>query len=349
MLSVCRSCALIFNSVFKPDLVEYAQAYENSLHYSPTFQRYATELADDLASRYDLRGKLVVEVGCGKGEFLNLLCERSGAHGIGIDASYQPDLTADTGPATVRFLSEPFERLDPGIRPDLVYCRHVLEHIPQPLPFIEAMAQAARRRSGSAVFIEVPDVLFSLRDRGVWDVIYEHCLYFSEPSLRNLLIRAGLSVDQAYSTYGGQFLCAHARTQRADDGSHTRMRDASADVAAVVDLAVEFGRQHAIEVSTWRRRLAGYASEGKRVAVWGAGSKGVTFVNSVDTGGVAFLIDLNPRKRNRFVPSTGHKVVAPEDLASAPADVVVVMNPLYRSEVGERLHALGVSARIESV
>ena len=39
----------------------------------------------DLIRRYDLRGKEVIEIGCGKGEFLSLLCEVGDNRGVGFD------------------------------------------------------------------------------------------------------------------------------------------------------------------------------------------------------------------------------------------------------------------------
>src|SRR5687768_11387599 len=72
-LAVCRACGMIGNLAFAETAVQYDVAYENSLHFSPEFERYATALADDLVERHSLRGKTVLDIGCGKGDFLRLL------------------------------------------------------------------------------------------------------------------------------------------------------------------------------------------------------------------------------------------------------------------------------------
>ena len=69
-LAFCRTCSHIFNSAFDADLVEYSHSYENSLHFSPTFQAYARTLANRLIQKYELYHKNVIEIGCGKGDFL---------------------------------------------------------------------------------------------------------------------------------------------------------------------------------------------------------------------------------------------------------------------------------------
>ena len=74
-LAFCSRCGAIYNQAFDRSVLTYDSRYDNSLHYSPSFQRYAEGLADQLIARFDLHGKDVIEVGCGKGDFLALLCE----------------------------------------------------------------------------------------------------------------------------------------------------------------------------------------------------------------------------------------------------------------------------------
>ena len=62
-LTVCSTCGLITNAGFDPDLVAYNPQYENSLHFSPFFQRYADQLARRLVDDYALHGKTVIEIG----------------------------------------------------------------------------------------------------------------------------------------------------------------------------------------------------------------------------------------------------------------------------------------------
>src|SRR5215813_2478046 len=74
-LGFCDTCGMIYNLAFDPRRMGYTPAYENSLHFSPRFQAYAQELATRLLERYRLRGKNIIEIGCGQGEFLSMLCK----------------------------------------------------------------------------------------------------------------------------------------------------------------------------------------------------------------------------------------------------------------------------------
>ncbi len=81
--------------------------------------------------------------------------------------------------------------------------------------------------------------------------------------------------------------------------------------------------------------------------VWGAGSKGITFVNVVPEGArISALVDVNPHKQGRFAPGTGTAVVGPESLRGRPVRSIIVMNPLYRDEVAQAAHELGLAPDI---
>ena len=84
---------------------------------------------------------------------------------------------------------------------------------------------------------------------------------------------------------------------------------------------------------------------GERVVAWGAGSKGNTFLNLVGQD-VAAIVDINPKKRGKFVAGTGQPILAPDQLVESPPAAVVIMNPVYRTEIAASLDALGIESRL---
>jgi SAM-dependent methyltransferase len=331
-LGFCRGCGHVFNRAFDGSKLQYSPEYENSLHCSGMFQRYADDLVKQLVERYDLRRKRVMEVGCGQGDFLKSLCAAGDNTGFGFDPSYAGG--NEDPRVTIRPAS--FAEIDGNHEADFVCCRHVLEHIDEPREFLQALV--AKLEPGTAVVFEVPNVLFTIRDGGIWDIIYEHCGYFSPSSLRRVFQLAGLEVKEVADSFNGQFLVIHAEVSKAS--SEIDLPDPSVEA-----LAAGFAKTYRKKIDEWREVLRDVHSKGERVVAWGAGSKGNTFLNLVGEG-VAAIVDINPKKRGKFVAGAGQPILPPEQLAESPPSTVVIMNPAYRTEIAACLEELGIEARL---
>lgn len=334
------ACGHTYNLAFDPALMEYTQEYENSLHFSPHFQAYATALADGLVEKYNLRDKDIVEIGAGKGDFLIMLCEMRGNRGWGYDPSYVAD-DGYTSP-NVTFIQDFYTEKYIDQRADLIVCRHVLEHIEDPDAFVAQVRRAVGEQQ-SVVFFEVPNALWTLRHGGIWDIIYEHCSYFSPLSLAHLFRRHGFRVLAVNEVFGGQFLTIEA----APDAGTAAAPDDAEQLSALAADARAFAENYRAKRDLWRGRLGELARAGKRGVVWGAGSKGVTFLNAMGAGEeIVAVVDINPRKQGKYVAGTGQQIIPPSRLAEIRPDFVIIMNANYRDEISQMLREAGVAADI---
>lgn len=339
----------LWNAAFDPALASYNPAYENSLHYSPTFAAFASELADRLVRRYGLRGRRVVEIGSGEGNFLAMLCERGVDSAIGYDPSFDPRRSKVVTSERMHIVAQHYPT-DRSVDAALVICQHVLEHVGDPEALVAGVRRSLENRD-TAVYFEVPDATYMLSQRAVWDLIYEHRSYFAAPTLSTLFRRHGFDVVDVDRTFGDQYLYLEARTAATPDAAtDPAVPDAGGGALAKLgELAAGFGGHVAALRETWTTRLEEMVGSG-RVAVWGAGSKGVTFLNLVAPGrDVAHVVDINPNKTGLHVPGTGQQVLSPDMAVAAGLDHVVVMNPLYVPEISRQLAALGCSAPVVAV
>lgn len=340
-LTFCPDCGHIFNQVFDSSLMGYSQTYENSLHHSPHFQSYATGLVKDLVGRYDIRHKRIVEIGAGQGDFLQMMCVAGDNQGVGFDPSYIPknDL-----PDYLSFVPDFYSERYADYPADVILCRHVLEHIPEAQHFIAMVRRNIGSRHETVAFFEVPNALWTIQKLGVWDLIYEHCSYFTPSSLSFLFSQNSFEIRRINTVFGGQFLTLEAMPAAGPSPIEEPRSAELEQLAAGVD---RFAAVFADRVQMWRDRLEEMNRKERRVVIWGAGSKGVTFLNMVDPDRtIACAVDINPRKKGMFVSGTGQKIVDPDDLKVRRPDTVIIMNPNYRAEIQRMLHNRGVSAEI---
>jgi len=114
--------------------------------------------------------------------------------------------------------------------------------------------------------------------------------------------------------------------------------------------AASFGETFRSVTRLAASRLKELEAAGRRAVVWGAGSKGVMFLNLFKESPVLdYAVDINPKKQGKYIPGSGHKIVADEALKETRPDVVLVMNPLYMREIAKRLADLGVRAELLTV
>lgn len=343
-LGCCDGCGHVFNTAFDPEAVRYTADYENSLHFSPFFRDYARSLAESLIERHRLYEKDIIEIGCGKGDFLVLLSELGGNRGVGFDASYSDERLGER-PDGVTFIKDLYSARYSRYRGDLILSRQVLEHLDAPRSFVAGLRDAMGDASGTVVFFEVPNFLYTIRELAIWDIIYEHFSYFTPTSFRRLFSR-GFRVDRVEEGFEGQFLCLEARSAGA---ALTRPRVERPAVERLRCACSVFSRRYAEKVAAWRAELEQLASLGRRAVVWGGGSKGVSFLNTFrSASAISLVVDINPYKQGRFIPGTGHEIVGPDALEDICPELIIVMNPIYTGEIWDKVRGMGLKCRILS-
>jgi SAM-dependent methyltransferase len=347
VLTYCSQCNHIFNSDYDSGKMDYGRKYENSLHYSLRFQEYASSLAKRLIETYELRSKTVLEIGCGKGDFLNMLCELGENKGIGFDPSYEAGRFSDDSQKRFLMINDFYSKKYAEYSADLIVCRHVLEHIESPWSFLNMLRQSLFSKGNTILFFEVPNVMFTLKDLSIWDLIYEHCGYFSEASLSYLFGLCGFTILNMETTFGDQFICIEASSfQDLSDLEFELMKMTVMFTSYIKNFSNEYHRK----VSEWKNKVEEFENGKNKVVIWGAGSKGVTFLNVLGLQEqIEYIVDINPHKQGMYAPGTGQLVISPDKLQEIHPDIVIAMNPIYEDEIQQVLFDLGLNPKLFSV
>lgn len=343
-IALCRDCGFVFNTAFDVSLNRYDQDCEESQGFSAHFQLWIIGLAQHVVDTLGLRGKTLLEIGCGKGEFLALVAELSGGRGVGIDPAYIPGRLETSALDRLTFHQELFTASHTGLLDgvDALAHRHTLEHISPVAEHVRSIREAIGGRE-MPVFFELPETLRVLREGAFWDVYYEHCSYFTPGSLARLLRREGFDVTGLELDYDDQYICLFGQ---AGDGDSPRL--ALEDDLAATAAAVEHFRVAVPErLEELGAAVDAERERGGRTVVWGAGSKGVAFLTTLGANdAIELAVDINPHKQGKFMPGTGQEVVGPERLAEYRPTLVLAMNPVYCDEIRRDLERVGVDAKV---
>nr|MDT0665530.1 class I SAM-dependent methyltransferase [Micromonospora sp. DSM 115978] len=216
----------------------------------------------------------VVEIGSGKGDFLRDLCRRAGCRGTGYDSTYVgPQKASD---ADVEFVADYYGPRFGHLPADLVVCRHVLEHVVDPLGFLKNVRAALGERS-AALYLEVPSGAWTVSEPGAWDWIYQHVSYFSPAGLQRLVTAAGFDVVACDTSFGGQFLWLEAVARDSSTASAGVLEDISA-TQRYVTTARDFSGVYSQVVDRWRNEFAA-ADPGALSGSGGVHNSGVSVVD----------------------------------------------------------------------
>ena len=340
-IAFCDSCGFVTNTAFVRGQAEYSQRYEETQGFSPKFMEFAQELAQRWVSDYDLRDRTVLEIGCGKGEFLIEMAKAGAGHCIGIDPGVHPERIDDPAAADIEWIADFYDERYTHLDADVVICHHTLEHIPDVAAFMTTIRESIGDRPDTVVLFELPDVQRVLDEVAFWDMYYEHCSYFSLGSLARLFRRTGFEVVELSMEYDGQYLLIAAKPSTVPaQGEPLAEEDDLEQLRAGVD---RFRTGYDELVGGWRERISKLNADGGSAVIWGSGSKGVSFISNLALGDeLAAAVDINPHKWGKFMVGSSHEIVAPDRLPELSPDLVVAMNPIYLDEIGAQLDELGV-------
>lgn len=341
-LAFCQECGHIFNTTFNTDLVKYNDWYENSLHFSSRFQSYSRPVVDRLIQRYDLKKKDVIDIGSGKTEFLELVCELGENRGIGIYPGYLDNLNQSMTQQRVMFLQNISTDQLARYQADLISCRGILERIYRPREFVGAMRRDIGDKRDAIGFIEVPNGLKRLRNRAIWEVNYQDYSYFTPRSLVTLLSNSGFDIIEQGIAKEGLLLTADIRPCVGTRGEvHKQVVD---DMSAIQQEIDAFHQYFVDQTQYWKTKLEEWTAAGKKVVLWGVGQREMNFINTLKIDeSILHVVDVDLHNRGLHLPGSGHRVISPAALRNLHPDIIMLVGALFESDIHQLVNAMDLN------
>lgn len=338
-LAICTECEFIFNQAFEPDLVKYGLNYDNTQTCSPVYNEFFNDLVNYLVQKKDIRNSIIVEIGCGKGDFLRKVVETGeGNTGYGFDPSYKESNNHNNQKIHIQSCYYDPE-LTSNMEINAIICRHVIEHIPDPINLISSLKLGLKNSYQTKIFFETPSIEWMLKNGLIWDFGYEHCSYFTANSFRFLFESCGFSVTNVRNVFNGQNLWLEATNEIKHYKTKIKKHQ---NIFGIIE---EFSKKET-KISSHLNQIIPILKKNGNIAIWGAAGKGVIFVNYIDPNHklIDYLIDINPKKQGKFVAGTGHQIISIDEIRKHNIKTAIIVNPLYYNEIKSTVsqHNLGI-------
>jgi hypothetical protein len=329
----CVDCGHVFNTAFDYAAVPYSQKPNLMFNKGALWSGFLAGLRGNLVDRLPER-PVIVEIGHGDGSFLAALAaERPDGRYFGFDPN-----GASVGGGSVTLRGELFE---PGrhlaeLKPDLIITRHVLEHLTNPLGFLQRLSfAAAQSGTGCLIYLEVPCIDRVIETGRTVDLYYEHNSQFTTNSFTRMLGRCASRVEEIGHGYDGEVVFGLARI----GGSLEQVA-----VAAEATLYIDAARRAERVIS---RQLAALHAAGQPVAIWGGTGKSAAFMNRYGVDAVRFpvVVDSDPAKAGTFVPGTGQEIRRRDWLLAYPVHTIIIPPQWRAADIVVEMDEAGITAR----
>lgn len=347
-LAICHDCGYIGNRTFEYSRISFGTTYDISLDHSPVYQTFEKDTVAMLAEKHGLQHKSILEIGCGPSHFLQLLCKAGGNDGVGIDPSVPREGTEPCGSGKLTLIRDLYSEKHANFQADLVCCRQMFCLISDPLGFLKMVRRNIGTHHDTAVYFEVPSAEYQYDGPIQWNVFFEHASVFHETSLKRIFSNAGFIVRDCQPCYvDDQYIYIDAVPD--PDYFERGSKEPSADKAFLEKIS-SFSDRYGKAVVYWKKKLKELEAAGAKVAGWGAGGRGVFFMNMFDTRNlIPYIVDINPKRQGAYLAGTGQKIVTPEYLCDYQPDVILVTHSTYVQEITAHVQRMGLKSEILSI
>lgn len=305
----CRRCGLV---QIPTEPVSYYKKVIRAGGTTSTMVKLRNAQYQDFMDRFGLKGKKILEVGCGRGEFLRIW-KNYDVRAVGIE--YDPglvDLARKEGLEVYEAYADEAGTILPGAPYDAFVQFNFLEHQPRPNDMLQCIYN---NLTGDGVgLVTVPSWEYILQYDGYYELLKDHLAYYSEETLKLLFQTNGFEI-------------VDCRTVNRDTHS----------------LLVK--KRRTVDVSSWKESIAAlkkelfayvdaYVSQDRKVAVWGASHQGFTLISSLGLSEkIAYIIDSAPFKQGKYAPASHLPIVDRKHFFEDPVDSILIVAPGYTDEI----------------
>ncbi len=346
-IMVCEKCFLVQIDEFAKHDAIFNSDYVYFSSYSKSWLAHAEAYTHQMIDRFGYnKNHQVIEIASNDGYLLQYF-KQKGVPVLGIEpTSNTAEAAKEKGiDSVVDFFGVRLakELVAKNIKADLLLGNNVLAHVPDINDFVGGMKIILTREG--VITMEFPH-LMQLIDKNQFDTIYhEHFSYLSLSTVKQIFEAQGLVLFdvEEIPTHGGSL---RIYAKHATD----KTKSISKNVSALLKKEIKKGlnnikayeafqpRALKVKVDVWAFLLKQHKA-GKKVVAYGAAAKGNTLLNycGISSDMIAFVVDANPHKQNKFLPASHIPVVNEAHLKAEKPDFVIILPWNLSTEITQQL------------
>lgn len=329
---MCYSCGHVFNSDFEYAKLPYEDDSNLMYNQGTGWQIHLEQIASLLRGGNREPGKTIIDIGAGDGGFLDILSQQymnegTGARCIAFEPGIDSEICRTHGLEVYADYFIP--QRDMGkFKPDILVCRHVLEHLQAPRDFVAEIAHHANKNQVFPILLaEVPCITKALDTYRITDFLYEHVSNFTQCSLRVMFEGSGWVTHNEFLAYNDEVAVWIGQPK---------------SLNLTFEAQAKAFRGHTWDaVTNIRSGLEARRQEGLTIAFWGGTGKGACFLNTyrLDSDRV---VDSDMRKVGRYVPGTTQKIEHSDALLKSPTNVIVITTRWRAADIYAEIKRKGI-------
>ena len=311
----CINCGHIFNTEFIYENINYKNndnlMFNNSLCWGECINQTKEFLISTLSEN-----SVVVEIGCGNGEFLHSLAKkRPDSKFYGFDPNNTSGIDSEI--SNLFFYKDYFDLSDDlkRLKPNLIISRHMLEHLSMPSEFLQTLVYHCEKNNiPTKLYIEVPCVDNAIQDNRISDFYYEHNSHFTSESFVALFTVSGCRIVRIQTIFNNEVLAGLVAINYADCKVE-KVNQANSFIKN--SIAVKKNMEQVKKQLLFKKQP---------IVIWGGSGKAAMFINYFNFNKEDFpiVVDSDRRKQIFFVPKAGQKICSPDILHEIPPSIIII-------------------------
>ena len=271
-----------------------------------------------------LAGKRILEVGCGQGEFLEML-RGFNVYGFGIENNQAlVDLATRKGLSVYKDFAGDDIHVLHGAPYDAFMQFNFIEHQPDPNGMVRCIRE---NLVPTGVGLVTAPSFEYIRNDCVYEVMRDHLAYYSERTLSFLFEKNGFDViERGIVNKDTVYVIVRRQECLTRDTFRTNYEQVRNDLNLFVDKMTAFGR---------------------RLSFWGASHQCFTaasFLTSPEK--VESIVDSAEFKQGKFSPASHIPIVSPDQFFAAPTDSLLILAPGYTDEIAAMVASRTTAVRL---